>query len=520
MARVGLTKLTFSICLWQLCFEINVNMAPADGGPSENLNLEIIDFIQNLGSCWRCAIRFTRERKPEAYQRKLVEFKLEPEEKLLKASPCVICLGLVQDHFIKEVFIDEVCQQVLKFDCDSATFSCMVSLPVAIMLREQAVWFLLTEKFPDLLSKNLKIDYVTSLKDVWKFVFTEALEKKLNKQLEHSSSPFQIHISILYKDEISECGALVDICPEKFKHRYNRTRVYREGIFTRNAAQSVLSGLSAEDFQKYYTLKLPNVSAHYGPVQCSHNSIHIAGRYQKFSRKLCQTPWLIEGEKHMDTSIQELICKHLEPFFKTQSVKFSSSGREDVDVRTLGRGRPFAIELTDPHRTIFTQDQITQLQNVINNSTDAIQIRDLQAVTKEQLSVLKQGEEEKTKIYRALCVTLDGSTPTEEDLAKINDITELVLMQKTPLRVLHRRPLAVRPRTVHEMKATLLDDRPGHFILRLKTQAGTYIKEFVHGDFNRTVPNLCILLGRAIDIVALDVDAVELDWPPVIAIQT
>lgn len=36
------------------------------------------------------------------------EFKLEPEEKLLKASPCVICLGLVQDHFIKEVFIDEV----------------------------------------------------------------------------------------------------------------------------------------------------------------------------------------------------------------------------------------------------------------------------------------------------------------------------------------------------------------------------------------------------------------------------
>lgn len=72
----------------------------------------------------------------------------------------------------------------------------------------------------------------------------------------------------------------------------------------------------------------------------------------------------------------------------------------------------------------------------------------------------------------------------------------------------------MRPRTVHEMKVTLLDDHPGHFILRLKTQAGTYVKEFVHGDFNRTVPNLCILLGRPVDIVALDVDAVELDWPP------
>lgn len=84
----------------------------------------------------------------------------------------------------------------------------MVSLPVAIMLREQAVWFLLVEKFPDLLSKNWKIDHVTSLKDVWKFVYTELLEQKLNKQLEYSSSPFQIQINILYKDEDMECRAL------------------------------------------------------------------------------------------------------------------------------------------------------------------------------------------------------------------------------------------------------------------------------------------------------------------------
>lgn len=162
----------------------------------------------------------------------------------------------------------------------------------------------------------------------------------------------------------------------------------------------------------------------------------------------------------MDTSIQELICKHLEPFFKTESMcvnwrtmfrnlisyrlmhsldcKFASSGREDVDVRTLGKGRPFAIELLDPHRVVFSQEQITQLQNVINQSTDAIQIRDLQIVSKEQLSVLKEGEEEKTKIYRALCVTLDGSTLTTEDLNNINGIIDLVLKQKTPLRVLHR----------------------------------------------------------------------------------
>jgi hypothetical protein len=38
----------------------------------EKFNLEIIEYIQDLGSCWRCAMRFTREREPEAYQRKIV----------------------------------------------------------------------------------------------------------------------------------------------------------------------------------------------------------------------------------------------------------------------------------------------------------------------------------------------------------------------------------------------------------------------------------------------------------------
>lgn len=126
--------------------------------------------------------------------------------------------------------------------------------------------------------------------------------------------------------------------PGKFKQRYRQTRVFREGIFTRSAAQSVLTGMSASDFKKFYTLKAPKCSFHYGKVECLHNSIHIAGklgnfpvptqfdnlkfcllgRYNKYSRALCQTPWFIEGEKHKDTSIQELICEHLEPYFRSR----------------------------------------------------------------------------------------------------------------------------------------------------------------------------------------------------------
>lgn len=42
--------------------------------------------------------------------------------------------------------------------------------------------------------------------------------------------------------------------------------------------------------------------------------------------------------------------------------------------------------------------------------------------------------------------------------------------------------------------------------------AGTYIKEFVHGDLGRTVPSVGSLLGCRADILQLDVTHVEDTW--------
>lgn len=96
------------------------------------------------------------------------------------------------------------------------------------------------------------------------------------------------------------------------------------------------------------------------------------------------------------------------------------------------------MEILNPHRIIATQKEISELQLKINGSTDMISIRDLQLITKDQLGPLKEGEEEKTKVYSALCVTLDGSCFTSADIEKINSVSQVVINQKTPLRVLHR----------------------------------------------------------------------------------
>jgi len=52
------------------------------------------------------------------------------------------------------------------------------------------------------------------------------------------------------------------------------------------------------------------------------------------------------------------------------------------------------------------------------------------------------------------------------------------------------------------------------FRLDVLTSAGTYVKELVHGDFDRTRPSLSTMLECDTDILALDVEEVFLDWPP------
>jgi hypothetical protein len=103
----------------------------------------------------------------------------------------------------------------------------------------------------------------------------------------------------------------------------------------------------------------------------------------------------------------------------------------------------------------------------------------------------------------------------------------LEIQQRTPIRVLHRRTNMIRPRCIHSCRIQLLssekdgsintntnsvshhgDDgmnsmpgpyQPHHFIVHLSTSAGTYVKEFIHGDMGRTVPNLSTLFGTPIN---------------------
>jgi len=47
-------------------------------------------------------------------------------------------------------------------------------------------------------------------------------------------------------------------------------------------------------------------------------AIFLVGRYNKFSRTLSQTPWVIDGERRMESSVQEIISESLHTASKAE----------------------------------------------------------------------------------------------------------------------------------------------------------------------------------------------------------
>ena len=232
-------------------------------------------------------------------------------------------------------------------------------------------------------------------------------------------------------------------------------------------------------------------------------------------------------------------------------IKFHASGREDMDVRMLVRsgsptchGRPFCVQIIDALKPISSPKQLQGLIETINHSTKGtlgtteitnsktdlengannleatfygqnpmgvgISPDAFRPVSATVFSGLQKDTESKTKHYGCFCWSNDV-IPDGDDLTKVifGDLDfPLTIKQRTPFRVLHRRANSIRERNILNAKATKIDDH--HFRLELSTQAGTYVKEFVYGDFGRTIPSVSSLLGCKATLLKLDCEGIEI----------
>lgn len=479
---------------------------------NENIiNVRLYDKFREFGVCYLCFYRYT-ENSPNSLFQKL-PLLIENEELIEhnKSSTCIVCLGLLQNAVIHNL-TEKISKVVTEFDFDCASYMLAIKLPSCIYIREHSFSLYLKSDHSDLFEKPTAAVPYVNLKDVWRSYLSHALKPVLRKTLS-AKSPLVITINAHYIDDVNECRLL--------NMMTNQRKRKNQKAFSMNTINYVLEQFQDKESFVTYFSSPPSVPSHsltFDSVSILRESIFCAGRYNKWSRVLPQTPWILDGERKMKNSVQELITVNLQRSFKAEDCRFSSSGREDVDVRTLGNGRPFAVELINPRISTLSAEQIAEIERDINkNSFDYIFVRDLQIAPREQLKHLKEGEEHKLKQYCALCV-IYGDVG-EQTLEKCCTLAPLIIQQKTPIRVLHRRSVAVRARTIHDMNVTVVNTDSSKGITTIKlcitTQAGTYIKEFVHGDFGRTVPNFSELLGGLpVDIVALDVTHIKVDWPP------
>ncbi|KAI9326714.1 hypothetical protein BDR26DRAFT_843438 [Obelidium mucronatum] len=255
-----------------------------------------------------------------------------------------------------------------------------------------------------------------------------------------------------------------------------------------------------------------------------HSSIWLAGRYNKYQRTISNSRMEVNGIRLAPESVQELIGAHVDAFFHSDTHRFSSSGREDVDVLMLGTGRPFFFEVVNPRILDATKQEIIELEKKVNEScAGKVHIRYLQIVSKSDTRHLKDSAATKKKSYTTL---IKLSSPVSLlQLQQVSDIKELQLKQQTPVRVQNSRSDLMRDKVIHEMtfRPEVVEAGVDKFDLirmDLVTSAGTYVKEFVHGDGGRTAPSVkeLLLVDSAI-VVALDVLHVDLDWPLATCVQ-
>jgi tRNA pseudouridine synthase 10 len=258
-----------------------------------------------------------------------------------------------------------------------------------------------------------------------------------------------------------------------------------------------------------FLLDIPGTS-----VEVQVSPLFFSGRYQKLERGIPQTHWdcrscrgagcekcNFTGKQYQD-SVEELIGRPAKRLFEAENAVLHGAGREDIDARMIGTGRPFVMEMVHP---CIRNVDLRTLEKEINDFSDGRVSVQLECFTGRSLvETLKSNKAHKK--YRIL-VEIAGSVPTSELNNALDRLKGATIQQRTPQRVAHRRADKIRERRVLDIECVGISGND--LEIEVLGEAGLYIKELVSGDDGRTSPSLAEILGRPARVKELDVVMVE-----------
>ena len=253
-----------------------------------------------------------------------------------------------------------------------------------------------------------------------------------------------------------------------------------------------------------------------GQLRLQINPLYISGRYRKLARGIPQAKWICtqcRGKgcprcggtgKMYPESVEELISMPILKAAQGTKTSFHASGREDVDARMLGAGRPFVVEVNEPRKRFL---DLKALEMEINEQADGkIEVLGLKFADKAMVRRLKKAEAAQ-KLYRVL-VEFDREVSEDELSLLESKLANTMIRQKTPRRVLHRRADLTREKYIYKVEVKKLTPKMAE--IRIRCQGGLYIKELVTGDEGRTIPSVSQILNVNARPLELDVLEVRL----------
>jgi tRNA pseudouridine synthase 10 len=241
--------------------------------------------------------------------------------------------------------------------------------------------------------------------------------------------------------------------------------------------------------------------------------LFVAGRYVKLVRGMSQTVFHCRacrgrrGGCEACGGTRRFVAEAVEDFVRPPIVEavgglrstFHGAGREDVDVRMLGEGRPFVVSVQWAKRRSLDGGAVAR--GIEARSGGRVVATDLRVVPRAEMSRITSDHAE--KLYRAVVRPTDGGAFPRDAAARLAALGGTVIRQRTPERVGKRRADLVRARLVHEVAVET--SRVDEITASIRTAPGAYVKELVSGDGGRTEPSFASALGTPCVCAELDV---------------
>ena len=139
-------------------------------------------------------------------------------------------------------------------------------------------------------------------------------------------------------------------------------------------------------------------------------AVYVYGRYRKLERGIPQTRWPCRACKgrgcercdqtglQYKRSVQDLVGNPMLEIFEGKEHAFHGMGREDIDVRCLGRGRPFVLEIKEPRKRKFNAEKLAEIINEAANGS--IEVSSIRPSSRSEVVRIKDTPAEKSYTIR------------------------------------------------------------------------------------------------------------------------